>query len=44
VHVHLAMIAKLTFALKSGEFREAVKRRAPEGEIVRIAIGAEDGL
>jgi PTS system nitrogen regulatory IIA component len=44
VHVHLAMLAKLTFALKKDEFRAAVIRSADEDEIVRIAAGMEDGL
>ncbi len=44
VHVHLAMLAKLAFALKSDDFRDAVKRRAKEDEVVRLAIAMEDGL
>ena len=44
VHVHLAMLAKLTFALKRDEFRAAVIRRADEDEVVRIASGMEDAL
>ena len=44
VHVHLAMIAKLTFALTNGAFRDAVKRRAGEDELVRVAVAMEEGL
>ncbi len=44
VHVHLAMLAKLTFALQNDGFRGAVLRRAAEGEMVRIAAAMEEGL
>ncbi|HSP33138.1 MAG TPA: helix-turn-helix domain-containing protein [Thermoanaerobaculia bacterium] len=44
VHVHLAMLAKLTFALKRGEFRGAVRGRRPEDDLVRLAARMEDEL
>jgi nitrogen PTS system EIIA component len=42
VHVHLAMLAQLTFALKNADFRAAVRRRAAEDEIVRMAAALEE--
>ena len=44
VHVHLAMLSKLAFALKDDAFRGAVRRRAPADEIVRIAAALEEGF
>lgn len=44
VHVHLAMLAKLAFALKDETFRTAVRQRAGESEIVAIATKIEERL
>ena len=41
VHAHLAMLAKLAFCLRAPAFREALRRRAPADEILRIAAEAE---
>lgn len=41
IHAHLAMLAKLAYGLKDPSFREAVRRRAPGEEIVRIAAELE---
>jgi len=41
VHAHLAMLAKLAFCLRASAFREALRRRAPSDEILRIAAEAE---
>lgn len=42
VHVHLSMLAELTFALKNDEFRGAVRSRRSEDDIVRIAAALEE--
>lgn len=44
IHVHLAMLAKLAFALKDETFRGAVRGRAPVDEIVRIAATLEEAF
>lgn len=44
VHVHLAMLAKLAYGLRDAAFHEAVRRRAPAEEIVRIAASLEEGF
>ena len=41
VHAHLAMLAKLAFCLRAPQFREALRRRAPAEEILRIAAEVE---
>lgn len=41
IHIHLAMLAKLAFALKDPAFRAAVRGRASAAEIVRIAMALE---
>lgn len=41
VHAHLAMLAKLAFCLRAPAFRDALRRRAPAEEILRIAAEAE---
>lgn len=43
-HVHLAMLAKLAYGLKDQQFRAAVKQRASEEEIVRIAATLEEAF
>jgi PTS system nitrogen regulatory IIA component len=43
-HVHLAMLAKLAYGLKDPQFRAAVKERASEEEIVRIAATLEEAF
>ena len=42
VHVHLAMLAKLAWALREPAFRDAVRRRATADEIIRIAAAVEE--
>jgi PTS system nitrogen regulatory IIA component len=42
VHAHLAMLAKLAFCLRAPAFRDALRRRAPADEILRIAAEAEE--
>ncbi len=42
VHVHLAMLAKLAFALKDRDFRSAVRRRAGANELIRLAATLEE--
>jgi PTS system nitrogen regulatory IIA component len=44
IHVHLAMLAKLAFALKDETFRGAVRQRASAEEIVRIATTLEEAF
>ncbi|HSY50104.1 MAG TPA: PTS sugar transporter subunit IIA [Thermoanaerobaculia bacterium] len=44
VHVHLAMLAKLAYALKDPSFRAAVRSRAAAEEIIRIAAALEEGF
>lgn len=44
VHVHLAMLAKLAYALKNDSFRAAVRRRSNGDEIVRIAATLEEAF
>lgn len=44
IHVHLAMLAKLAYALKDATFRTAVRRRASAEEIVRVAAALEEGF
>jgi len=44
IHVHLAMLAKLAFALKDDTFRGAVRGRASAEEIVRIATTLEEAF
>lgn len=41
VHAHLAMLAKLAFCLRAPAFRDALRRRAPADEILRIAAETE---
>lgn len=41
VHAHLAMLAKLAFCLRAPELRDALRRRAPAEEILRIATETE---
>ena len=41
VHAHLAMLAKLAFCLRASAFRDALRRRAPADEILRVAAEAE---
>lgn len=41
VHAHLAMLAKLAYALKDPAFHAAVRRRAPAEEIIRAAAALE---
>ncbi len=43
-HVHLAMLAKLAYGLKDPHFRAAVRQRASEEEIVRIAATLEEAF
>ena len=42
VHAHLAMLAKLAFCLRAPAFRDALRRRAPADEILRLAAEAEE--
>lgn len=42
VHVHLAMLAKLTYALKDDAFRAEVRKHGRADEIVRIATALEE--
>lgn len=42
IHVHLAMLAKLAYGLKDETFRTAIRSRATEEEIVRIAAAIEE--
>jgi nitrogen PTS system EIIA component len=42
VHAHLAMLAKLAFCLRVPTFRETLRRRAPEAEILRMAAEVEE--
>lgn len=44
VHVHLAMLAKLAYALKDDAFRGAIRRRAGAEEIIRIAAALEEAF
>lgn len=44
IHVHLAMLARLAFALKDKTFRAAVRGRASAEEIVRTAAAIEESL
>lgn len=44
IHVHLAMLAKLAYALKDATFLTAVRRRASAEEIVRVAAALEEGF
>jgi nitrogen PTS system EIIA component len=44
VHTHLAMLARLAYALKDEAFRSAVVRRAPADDILRIADALEEEL
>lgn len=41
VHAHLAMLARLAFCLRAPAFRDALRRRAPADEILRLAAEAE---
>lgn len=41
VHVHLAMLAKLAYALKNENFRAAVRRHDSAAEIVKLAESME---
>jgi PTS system nitrogen regulatory IIA component len=41
---HLHLLARLAFALRDPEFRAAVERRAPPGDILRQARRLEDAL
>jgi PTS system nitrogen regulatory IIA component len=43
VHVHLAMLAKLAYALRDSGFHTAVRRRATADEIIAAAAALEDG-
>lgn len=44
IHVHLGMLAELAWALKDEAFRAAIRSRASEQEIVRIAAALEESL
>lgn len=44
IHVHLAMLARLAYALKNPRFRAAVRARASEDEIVRAAAAIEEAF
>ncbi len=44
VHVHLSMLAKLAYGLKDVAFRDAVRRRASQDEIIRLAAALEEGF
>src|SRR5258708_6817851 len=43
VHVHLAMLAKLAYALRNEAFHAAVRRRATADEIIQAAAALEGG-
>jgi nitrogen PTS system EIIA component len=43
VHVHLAMLAKLAYALRDPTFKAAVRRRAAADEIIQAAVALEGG-
>lgn len=44
IHVHLAMLAKLAYGLKTPTFRAAVRQRASAEEIGRIAAALEEAF
>jgi nitrogen PTS system EIIA component len=44
IHVHLAMLARLAYALKDTSFRTAVRGRASAEEIVRTAAALEEAF
>lgn len=44
IHVHLAMLARLAYALKNPSFRAAVRARASEDEIVHAAAAIEEAF
>ena len=44
IHVHLAMLAKLSYALQDDAFRAAVRAHAPGEEIARLAALLEEAF